>query len=252
MSAPEFLDLGHGERLGYRRSPGRGVGVVFLPGFCSDMEGTKALALAAHCAAHGRPFVRFDYFGHGVSSGRVEDGTIGRWAADAVAILDALTTGPQVLVGSSMGGWLMLLAASARPARVAALVGVAAAPDFTEDILAGLDAEGRRALFEQGMRLEPSPDCDEPTPITRLLVEEAKAHLLLGAPIPFAGPVRLFQGLRDADVRWQKALALAERLTSDDVAVTLLKDGDHRLSTPADLTRLIETTEALCAAIEHG
>jgi len=252
VSAPDFLLRDDGARIAYRATAGRGVGVVFLPGFRSDMEGTKALALEAHCVAQGRPFVRFDYSGHGASSGRFEDGTIGRWADDAITVLDALTVGPQVLVGSSMGGWLMLLATRARPARVAGLVGVAAAPDFTEDVIAGLDESGRHALFHDGVYLEPSPYADEPTPITRRLIEAAKAHLLLAAPIPFRGPVRLLQGICDPDVPWQKALQLVAALESADVTLTLVKDGDHRLSRPADLVRLVETTETLCTQLERA
>jgi len=242
VSAPDFLLRDDGARIAYRRTPARvagGVGVVFLPGFRA-------------CGARGRPFLRFDHFGHGASSGRFEDGTIGRYAADAVAAVDTLTQGPQVLVGSSLGGWLMLLAARARPGRIAGLVGVAAAPDFTEDVVAQLDEAGRHALFHDGVYLEPSPYADEPTPITRRLVEEAKAHLLLAAPIPFRGPVRLLHGLRDTDVPWQKAQALVVALESLDVTLTLVKDGDHRLSTPADLERLVEATEGLCAGLERG
>ncbi|HVP30249.1 MAG TPA: alpha/beta hydrolase [Myxococcota bacterium] len=247
---PEILARRDGARLAYRRTPGGGVGVVFLPGLRSDMEGTKALALEGHCARAGRPFLRFDYFGHGASSGDFREGTIGRFLDDTLALLDARTEGRQVLVGSSMGGWLMLLAALARPERVAGLVGVAPAPDFTEDVLAGLDAAARRALDRDGVYLEPSPYSDEPTPITRALLEEARAHLLLARPIPFRGPVRILQGLADPDVPWQKALRLAEALASDDVAITLVKGGDHRLSTPADLARLASVTETLCRALE--
>ncbi|MBM3585787.1 MAG: alpha/beta hydrolase [Alphaproteobacteria bacterium] len=244
--APAFLDRPDGQRVAYHRLAGRGPGVVFLGGFMSDMTGTKALALEEHCRTAGRAFVRFDYLGHGASSGRFEDGTIGRWADDALAVLDALTEGPLVLVGSSMGGWIMLLAARARPDRVAGLAGIAAAPDFTEDLLWGAWDEPTRArLLRDGHIRVPSLYGAAPYTITRELVEEGRAHRLLGAPIPIRCPVRLLQGMVDLDVPWATALRLAERLESKDVTVTLIKDGDHRLSREQDLTRLMAMVDGL-------
>ena len=240
----DILARDDGETLAYRRSAGRSPGVVFLGGFKSDMTGAKAGALEAHCRAAGRAFVRFDYLGHGASSGAFTDGTIGRWADDAVAVLDLLTDGPQVLVGSSMGGWLMVLAALARPARVRALVGVAAAPDFTQRLMWDRFTEAqRRALETNGSLRLPSDYGDDPYPITRRLIEEGRRHLVLDAPIGFAGPVRLLHGMADADVPWRASVDLADRLTGGDVLVALVKGGDHRLSTPEDLARLARAVD---------
>lgn len=232
--------------LAYRRVPGRGgPGVVFLGGFKSDMTGSKASHLAAWCAARGRAFLRFDYSGHGASGGRFEDGTIGRWLDDALAAFDALAEGPQVVVGSSMGGWIALLLALRRPERVAALVGIAAAPDFTEELIwKELSPEIRGAIARDGAWLRPS-EYGEPYPITRALIEDGRKHLLLGGPIPIRAPVRLLHGQRDADVPWEMSLRLAERLESEDVRATLVKGGDHRLSTEADLALLSATLAPL-------
>lgn len=225
-------------------------GLVFLGGFMSDMSGTKAMALEAYARRAERDFLRFDYRGHGASSGRFEDGTVGLWAADAIAALDALTAGPQILVGSSMGGWIMLLVALARPARVAGLIGIAAAPDFTEDLIWGRATPAQRAaLARDGFVDRPSQYREEPYRITQRLIEEGRDHLLLGRPIPLSCPVRLIHGMADADVPWQTSLRLAEALQSDDVEVTLLKAAAHRLSEPADLARLERSIEALTTQI---
>ena len=196
------------------------------------MTGTKALFLDEYCRRRGRAYVRFDYFGHGASSGDFADGTVGRWAEDAIAVIDQLTEGPQILVGSSLGGWLMLLAALARPERIRALVGIAAAPDATEDLLwPRLDAAQRRELLDPGSVTLPS-EYDPAGYTYRLgLIEDGRRHLVMRAPIALDCPVRLLHGLRDASVPWQTSLRLAEQLTSRDVTVTLVKDGDHRLST---------------------
>jgi pimeloyl-ACP methyl ester carboxylesterase len=221
-------------------------GLVFLGGFMSDMSGGKAQALEVYARARGRAFLRFDYRGHGASSGRFEDGTIGAWVGDALAALDALTEGPQILIGSSMGGWIMLLAALARPQRVAGLVGIAAAPDFTEDLIwARATAAQRQALERDGYIDNPSAYSETPYRITRRLIEEGRDHLLLAKPIPLACPVRLIHGMADADVPWQTSLRLAEALESRDVEVTLVKGAGHRLSEPEDLGRLERAIEAL-------
>ena len=241
-----------GATIAFRRTPGRTPGVVFLGGYKSDMTGTKALALEAHCQARGRAFLRFDYQGHGASGGRFEDGTIGSWTEDALAVLDAATEGPQVMVGSSMGGWIMLLAALARPDRVAGLVGIAAAPDFTEDLIWDrLSPEARARMLAEGRIEEPS-DYGEPYVYTRALVEDGRSRLLLRGPIPFRGPVRLLQGQRDPDVPWQTALRIAELVDGDDVRTVLLKDGDHRLSRPGDLDLLCRTVDEVLARVEAG
>ncbi|HEX5452884.1 MAG TPA: alpha/beta hydrolase [Stellaceae bacterium] len=245
-AAPQTLARPDGATIAYHRLAGTPPGIVFLGGFRSDMTGTKALFLEDYCRRRGRAFVRFDYFGHGQSSGDFAHGTIGRWRDDAIAVIDSLTEGEQVLVGSSMGGWIMLLAALARPERVAALVGIAAAPDFTEELLwPRLDPAQRRAVIEEGGVALPSEFDPAGYLYTKALIEDGRHHLLLGGPIPLAMPVRLFHGLADPSVPWQLSLRLAERLTGRDVAVTLVKDAGHRLSEPADLARLAQVLDAL-------
>jgi len=219
--------------------------VVFLPGYRSDMTGEKATALAAFCAARGQAMLRFDYSGNGASEGAFEDGTIGAWALDALAVIDALSEGPLILVGSSMGGWIALLTALARPARVAGLVGIAAAPDFTETLMWAAMAPAERAtLLRDGVLRAPS-QYGEPYAITRALIEDGRNHLLLTGPIAIDCPVRLLHGQLDPDVPWETALRIAERVTGADVRITLVKDGDHRLSRPGDLALLRETLAAL-------
>lgn len=231
------LDRGDGVELAWRRIPGRGPGIVFLGGFRSDMTGTKAEELARFCAETGRGFLRFDYSGHGASGGEFEAGSIGRWTADAEAVIGALAEGPQVLVGSSMGGWISLLLARRRPEMVAAFVGVAAAPDFTLRIEAALTGEARAVLEREGVWRRPSAYGD-PYPITRGLLEDGRRQLVLDRPFPLRVPVRLLQGQRDPDVPWETALRIAETVTGEDVQVVLVKDGDHRLSRAADLALL--------------
>ncbi len=239
------LDRGDGVHLAWRQLDGGGPAVVFLPGFGSDMAGTKGEALAAWCAEHGRAMLRLDYSGHGASDGAFVDGTIGRWTADALCVIDALGEGKLLLVGSSMGGWIALLVARARPERVAGLVGIAAAPDFTEDLMweAAIPAE-RAALLEHGFIDVPSA-YGPPQRISRALIEEGRRQLLLRGPIAVGCPVRLLHGQRDPDVPWQTALRIAERLESTDVEVLLVKDGEHRLSRPRDLALLCRMLAAL-------
>lgn len=236
-----------GASLAYARVPARRTdlpGVVFCGGFRSDMGGIKARRLEAFCAARGQGYVRFDYRGHGASGGAFADGTIGGWRDDALAILDHVTEGPQILVGSSMGAWIALLAALARPGRVAGLVGVAAAVDCTEDLVwARLDGAQRAALLGDGVLLRPSAYDTEPYPFTRALVEEGRRHLLLRGAIRFDRPVRLLHGMADPDVPWAQSRRLLEALTGGDARLVLIKDGDHRLSREADLV-LIEAAVA--------
>ena len=245
------LDRGDGVALAWRRIPGRGPGVVFLGGFNSDMTGSKAEDLSAFCEARGQAFLRLDYSGHGASGGRFEEGTIGRWAADAAAVIAALTDGPQVLVGSSMGGWIGLLLAVRQPERVAALVGIAAAPDFTARIEALLPAEIRAIIDRDGVWHRPS-QYGAPYPITRRLLEEGRGHLLLQAQVPIAVPLRLLQGQQDPDVPWDTALRIAEAVTGGDVQVLLVKEGDHRLSRPEDLLLLRRVVGDLLGAQDGG
>ena len=252
---PEILSRPDGTTIAYHKTAGdktgkRAPGLIFLGGFMSDMTGTKALALEAHAQATGQDFLRFDYLGHGASSGRFEDGTIGRWTEDAIAVLDALSEGPQILVGSSMGGWIMLLAAAARPDRIAGLVGVAAAPDFTETLMwQRFSPEIRATMERDGVYYEPSEYNPEPYAITMELIVEGRNHLLMDAPIPISCPVRLIHGTADPDVPWKLSLDLTDRLDSADVEVTLVKDGGHRLSEPGDLARLTAAVAALSAQL---
>lgn len=235
--------------LAYVATPGRSPTVLFLTGFRSDMTGGKALHLERHCAARGQAYLRFDYSGHGASGGRFEEGSIGVWADDALAMLDGVVEGPGVLVGSSMGGWIMLLAALARPERVKGLVGIAAAPDFTEDLTRpGLTGAQREALESQGVVHLPSA-YGPPTPITRHLLEDGSRHLVLRGSLPIRCPVHLLHGQQDPDVPWATSLRLAAALESPAVTVELVKDGDHRLSREEDLRRI---TAALDRVLEQA
>ncbi len=234
-----------GVELAWARLEGRGPVVVFLPGFNSDMAGSKATALRDWCAGQGRAMLRLDYSGHGASGGRFEDGSIGRWMADALTVIDRLSAGPLLLVGSSMGGWIALLVALRRRARVVGLVGIAAAPDFTECMIwDGLTPAEQADLMATGRRIVPS-QYGEPYVITRGLIEDGRTHLLLGAPIALDCPVRLLQGQRDDDVPWRHAVDIAGNLASEDVRITLIKDGDHRLSRGCDIALLCRTVAAL-------
>ena len=241
-----YLKRPDGNVVAYATCDGRAPTIVFLGGFRSDMTGTKALALESWARASGHAYLRFDYLGHGQSSGRFEDGTIGRWLDDSLAAIDALTSGKLVLVGSSMGGWLSLLAARARPERLAGLVLIAAAPDFTERmLLAGLSAEERARLERDGRLERPSQYSPEPSVFTWKLIEEGRNHLLLDKPLALPCPVRLLHGQSDPDVAWEYSLHIARHLEAPEVITTFIKGGDHRLSTPADIARLIATVEEL-------
>jgi pimeloyl-ACP methyl ester carboxylesterase len=225
--------------IAYSRAEGRSPGVVFLGGFRSDMTGAKALALEGFCREREQAFLRFDYSGHGSSGGEFTDCTVSTWLDDSLDALERLTEGPQIVVGSSMGGWLMLLAALRRPGRVAGLVGIAAAPDFTEELMwPNMAAPTRRKLMKDGVVYRPSAYGDGPYPITKALIEDGRNHLLLGAPIPIRCPVRLLHGMADHDVPWTFSQRLAERLESDDVTVTLFKKGGHRLAEPDEIAQI--------------
>ena len=241
-----LLTRGDGATIAYHQTPGKSPGIVFLSGFKSDMTGSKAMAIEEHCQRLGHAFLRFDYFGHGASSGAFEDGTIGRWADDTITAIDELTHGPQVLVGSSMGGWIMLLAAQARPERVVGLIGIAAAPDFTEDLIAQtLTDEQQQQLAQNGYLDIPNCYGDKPYRIRQELLDEGQNNLLLRGNININVPVRLIHGMLDEDVPWKTGLSIIDKLVSTDVEITYVKAGDHRLSEQSDLKRLERTITAL-------
>ena len=245
---PAFIDVGEGaahRRIAVRARNGRRPGLFWLGGFNSDMRGTKALALDAWAVEHGRACVRFDYSGHGESGGSFADGTIGRWLEEGVAVFARFCKGPQVVIGSSMGGWMALLLAreirrrGIDSASLAGLVLIAPAPDFTEALMwKGFAAEVREEIMSKGVWHRPS-QYGEPYPITRALIEEGRNHLLLGGKIDVGCPVRILQGAQDPDVPWRHAFALAERLPAEDVVLTMIQDGDHRLSRPQDIARIM-------------
>jgi pimeloyl-ACP methyl ester carboxylesterase len=246
---PAQLTLVDDTVLAYHRSPGVAPGVIFLGGFTSDMTGIKAMTLEHWCRRRGQAFVRFDYSGHGASSGRFADGSIGRWAMEARAVLDQLTEGPQILVGSSMGAWLMLLTALTRPERIAGLLGLACAADFTDYLLwERLDEPSRERLQCERVITLPSP-YGEPYIIALHLIEEAVQHRLLDRPtLPIHCPVRLIHGMNDADVPWRTSVRIAEKLTSPDTRVILVKDGEHTLSREQDLRLLTRTLGEMLSA----
>lgn len=241
-----FLDREDGERVAWRRVAGDGPTVVWLGGFMSDMAGTKAQALADWALATGRAFMRFDYLGHGESSGQFRNGTISRWREDALSAIDALTEGPLILVGSSMGGWISCLVAAVRSERLAGMVLIAPAADFTEKLmLPGFPPEAHAALEATGEWLRPSLYDEGGYPITRALLEDGARWSILPGPVPVEVPVRILQGAEDPDVPWMHALSLAQALKGEDVVFSLIKDGDHRLSRPQDIARLIAAVEEI-------
>lgn len=241
---PDFLTTPQGRKIAYHRTEGVGPGVVFLGGFKSDMTGTKAVHLQDWAERTGRAFLRFDYSGHGQSSGDFLDGCIGDWAEDAIAAISALTEGPQVLVGSSMGGWISLLTIKALPERVAGFVGIAAAPDFTEDSMwAGFTDVQKSEMAATGRVELPSDYSDDPYVITRRLIEDGRNRLVLRSPLPLPFPVRLLQGTDDVDVPPSVALRLLDHAQGEDIRLTLVKGADHRFSTP-DCLALIEASIA--------
>ncbi|SDI78700.1 Serine aminopeptidase, S33 [Bradyrhizobium lablabi] len=254
---PAFIEVGEGDgrrRIAVRARAGAAPGstsgapgLFWLGGFNSDMRGTKALALDEWAASNGRACVRFDYSGHGESGGAFIDGTIGRWLEESVAVFEQFCRGPQVVIGSSMGGWMALLLARAIASRAAAraslagLVLIAPAPDFTEQLMwNGFSPDIREEITTKGVWMRPSEYGDgTPYPITRALIEEGRNHLLLGSAIDVGCPVRILQGAQDPDVPWQHAFALAHRLPAEDVVMTMIQDGDHRLSRPQDIARIL-------------
>ena len=258
IDGPEYLVVGSGSktrRIAVRQRRGMAPGLMWLGGFKSDMRGIKAVALDRWAAEQARGCVRFDYSGHGESDGNFTDGTISHWLKESVAVFDACCDGPQVLVGSSMGGWISLLLArelkrrgpSRGPASLAALVLIAPAVDFTEELMwKRFPAEVKRELETNGVWARPSQYSDAPYLITRALIEDGRRHLLLGGLIETGCPVRILQGVADPDVPWRHAVELVSRLAQDDVVLSLVKDGDHRLSRPEDIDRLIAAVAEFC------
>lgn len=244
LNAPGYAGSGR-EKIAYRAHTGQGPTVIWCGGLKSDMDGGKAVHLHKWAGRTGRNYIRFDYFGHGASTGRFRDGTVSRWAADIVQVMDELAPGDVILVGSSMGGWASLLAILQRPDRVKAMVLIAPAPDFTEKLMwANFDNAARKAIMEDGIHYEPS-DYNEPYEYSRELIKDGRKNQLLDGLIKFGGPVRILQGMQDDVVPWGYAHQLVDALTSDDVTITLVKSGDHSLSTPPDLARLEQTVEML-------
>ncbi len=240
-NAPQILRRPDGHQLAYAQVPGAGPGLLFCGGYRSDMTGTKAVALEAAARQKGRAATRFDYFAHGQSSGTFKDGSIGRWLDDTLAVLDHLTTGPQIIIGSSMGGWLATLAALARPDRCAGLVLIAPALDFTEKLMwAQMTPAQRSTLEREGVLYEPSQYSDVPYEYHFKLIQEGRNHLILDRPIALDCPVRILQGMQDPDVPWQHAVRSIEAFAGGDTRLTLIKDGDHRLSRPEDIALLLE------------
>jgi len=249
---PEYLDH-QGVQIAFRRTRGQAgrTGIVWMGGFHSDMLGEKATLLHRAATKAGRSYVRFDYLGHGESGGRFEDGTIGRWRSDALEVLDRLTDGPQVVVGSSMGGWIALLSALAKPERVKGLVLLAPAPDFTDKLMwASFDESQKRQIMEDGFWTRPSPYDASGYPITRELIQEGREWNVLDGEIAIDAPVRILQGGLDTDVPWTHSLDLADKLRSKDVVWSLVKDGDHRLSRPQDIARMISTVLATADQVD--
>lgn len=245
----DFIEIGEGpsaRRIAVRRRTGQGPGLFWLGGFKSDMQGTKAVALDIWAYEHGRASVRFDYSGHGESGGEFADGTIGRWLEESVAVFERFCDGPQIVIGSSMGGWMALLLAReirkrSGNASLAGLVLIAPAPDFTEELMwKKFSPQAKKEIETKGVWLRPSEYGDgSPYPITRNLIEEGRNHLVLGSAINLGCPIRILQGAQDPDVPWQHAFALTHRLPADDVVLTMIQDGDHRLSRPQDIARIL-------------
>ncbi len=250
MANCKFFDAPSGRRLAYHLVEGEKPGVVFLGGFKSDMEGSKATFLQEMAKNQGRAFLRFDYSGHGQSSGEFTEGCIGDWAQDASEIISALTDGPQVIIGSSMGGWIALLLAREMPERFQALIGIAAAPDFTENsIWAGLDGAQRATLMKEGQIELPSEYADSPYIFTRHLIEDGRKQRVLKAPLPLPFPVRLLQGTADASVKLSVPLQIIEHATAADIRLTFVKGADHSFSSPTCLALIAATLEALPAQV---
>ncbi len=240
-----YLSTPDGEKIAYKKTDGAGPVFIWCGGLKSDMEGGKAIHLHDWAIEQGQSYIRFDYFGHGVSSGEFRDGTVSRWSSDVVQVIDELAEGNVILVGSSMGGWASLLAALKRPDRVMGLLLIAPAPDFTQKLTwEDWTDEQRETLRRDSIVFVPS-DYDEPYEYSRILMEDGKANQILDAPINFEGPVRILQGAADSVVPWEYSRRIVDVITSEDVEYTLVKNGDHSLSSPTDLERLVRAAKEL-------
>ncbi|MBI78804.1 MAG: alpha/beta hydrolase [Rhodospirillaceae bacterium] len=238
---PKFLNCRNGSTIAYHKIVGKEPNIVFLGGYMSDMDGTKAISFQNHCQSHGLSYLRFDYSGHGRSSGEFIKGTIKQWSDDTICVIDQLTQGPLILVGSSMGGWIMMLAALARPERIRGLIGIAAAPDFTEQLMWNrFPAKIKQTLLREKIYYQPTEYSDKPYPITLNLIEDARQNLILDKPIPIKCPVHLFQGQKDNTVPWQHAMQISKSIPTNNVTITFIKNGDHRLSREKDLRRIFD------------
>ena len=248
--APNYLTTPQGRKIAYHQTDGAGPGVVFLGGFSSDMQGSKAIYLEEWARRKGRAFLRFDYSGHGESSGAFVDGCIGEWATDAIETITALTKDKQILIGSSMGGWISFLAARAIPDRIAGMVGIAAAPDFTEDSMwTWMDADQKAQLADEGVVYIPN-DYDEPYPITNKLIEDGRNQLVLRTPMSLPFPVRLLHGTADADVSMDVALRLLDHAQGDDIRLSFVKGADHRFSDEACLRLITKSIHSVTKAVK--
>lgn len=252
MHEPEFLQINDSQRLAYHKIDGKKPGIIFLCGHGSDMHGTKSIYMENWAREHGHGFIRFDYRGHGQSDGTFLDFAISDWTADALAIIDHLSEGPQILIGSSLGGWIMLNAACARPDRIVGLIGIAAAPDFTKELIwDALDADAQLAMKQTGFLSLTNPYADEPVIYPYHLVEDGAAHLLLqGGSININAPVRLLHGMQDEEVPWLVAQRIMEKLVSNDVTLQLDKTATHRFSEPAQLNMLGQSVADLVRSIQ--
>jgi len=246
----KFLSTKSGDKIAYKMSSGRGPTLIWCGGLKSDMEGGKATHLHDWAIQEKRNYIRFDYFGHGQSTGLFRDGTISQWSNDVVQIMDELTMDDVILIGSSMGGWASLLAALKRSKKVKALILIAPAPDFTEKLMwKNWTDEQRETLINDGILYVPS-DYEEPYEYSQTLMEDGRVNQILDNPIKFDGPVKILQGAQDAVVPWEHSKKIVDMITSPDVDYTLVKNGDHSLSSPEDLTRLVSVVQALCDKIE--
>ena len=240
MDEPDFLHINDNQRLAYHKIDGKNPGIIFLCGHGSDMQGTKSIYMENWAREHGHGFIRFDYRGHGQSDGNFLDLAISDWTEDALAVIDKLTEGPQILIGSSLGGWIMLNAACVRPDRIAGLIGIAAAPDFTKELIWDtLDSDAQLAMKQTGHLSLPNPYAEEPVIYPYHLVEDGAAHLhLQNGTISITAPVRLLHGMQDEEVPWQTATRIAAAASCNDVQVHMIKDAGHRFSEPWQLAFL--------------